>query len=417
MDSGSSADRVLPLGMRDLLPDEARRSARLRSAVLRSFEIHGYGRVELPAFEYADVIGRGLGERNSSAMLRFVEADSGKPVALRPDMTPQVARLFATRLQDWPLPARLYYHGSVLRRPAQRARRRRQTPQAGIELLGAGGLAGDAEVLEVAASTVSATGLGDWTLDLAHAAITPSLLTNVPQGLARRILDALSHRDTGELSKLARRAALPKPHVAALDGLAELHGDLDVWREAEPLLADTPAAAAARELQVLHRLAVDRRLAPRISVDLGELWNFEYYTGTMFQMYAEGPGQAFASGGRYDSLLGKYGSPRDAAGFAVDLDLLGWALDDQSGGGYAATRLVVRGGNGETLRLLRREGIACCGCTADATHYAQRWGFSHVLDVRAGAAELIRMLDGVHTEIACESPTAMVAAVARHLEG
>src|SRR5689334_21005339 len=100
--------------MRDLLPADARARASLSRRLMQSFELYGYERVTLPVFEYADVLERGLGSLDPNEVLRFVEPESGEVVALRPDMTPQVARLLATRLVEAPAPARLCYEGSVL---------------------------------------------------------------------------------------------------------------------------------------------------------------------------------------------------------------------------------------------------------------------------------------------------------------
>src|SRR5690606_39649174 len=92
----------LPGGMRDLLPWEARQQLHLSRVVLKAFELHGFQQVILPAFEYADVLEQGLGRIEPNSVLRFVEPDTGEVVALRPDMTPQVARLIATRLAAEP---------------------------------------------------------------------------------------------------------------------------------------------------------------------------------------------------------------------------------------------------------------------------------------------------------------------------
>jgi ATP phosphoribosyltransferase regulatory subunit len=104
-------EHPLPAGMRDLLPPVARRQGELARRVTHCFELHGYEIVTLPVFEYAEVLERGLGALDSDEVLRFVEPESGEVVALRPDMTPQIARILATRLADLPGPARLCYHG------------------------------------------------------------------------------------------------------------------------------------------------------------------------------------------------------------------------------------------------------------------------------------------------------------------
>src|SRR3954464_4074581 len=146
----------LPAGMRDLLPPEAQKRRKLSRRLLENFGLHGYALVTPPAFELADVLERGLGTLDPRDVLRFVEPESGEVAALRPDVTPQIARMAATRLADRPVPMRLCYEGTVLRRRQERARKHRQIPQAGVELLGVGGPDGDLELMGVAAGAARA---------------------------------------------------------------------------------------------------------------------------------------------------------------------------------------------------------------------------------------------------------------------
>src|SRR5439155_10146035 len=129
----------------------------------------GYALVTPPVFEFADVLERGLGTLASTDVLRFVEPESGEVAALRPDMTPQIARMIVTRLHDRPPPFRLCYEGTVLRRKSGRARKHRQIPQVGIELAGVSGPAGDLELLAVAADALRGSGLHAFTIDLGDA--------------------------------------------------------------------------------------------------------------------------------------------------------------------------------------------------------------------------------------------------------
>src|SRR5579859_1354110 len=135
----------LPAGMRDLLPPEAGGRRRLSRRLIDHFALHGYELVTPPAFELAEVLERGLAALDPADVLRFVEPESGEVAALRPDMTPQIPRTLATRLSREPRPIRLCYEGTIVRRRQGRARRHRQVPQAGVELYGAPGLAGDLE--------------------------------------------------------------------------------------------------------------------------------------------------------------------------------------------------------------------------------------------------------------------------------
>src|SRR4029079_1308180 len=139
----------LPRGMRDYAPQAAAARVRIVDALLTVFERRGFARVITPAFEYEEVLALGLGDAARAATLRFVEPSSGEVVALRPDITPQIARLIATRYRGESGPVRLCYEGTVVRLE-RGARGQREVMQAGVELAGVAGAAGDAEAIVLA---------------------------------------------------------------------------------------------------------------------------------------------------------------------------------------------------------------------------------------------------------------------------
>src|SRR5262249_27752981 len=153
------------------------------------------------AFEYAETIERGLGTLDPREIVRFVEPETGEVVALRPDVTPQIARLVATRLSSRPGPYRLAYDASVLRRRAgSRARTHRQIRQIGVELIGVDGPEGDLELLQLAATSLQSMGLGAFSIDVGHAEIVRSLLVRASPSEAAAIADALGSKDGARLS-------------------------------------------------------------------------------------------------------------------------------------------------------------------------------------------------------------------------
>ncbi len=383
--------------MRDLLPGEAASRRRLARAVLEHFALHGYDVVTPPAFELAFVLERGLGTLDPRDVLRFVEPESGEVAALRPDMTPQIARMTATRLAERPVPMRLSYEGTVLRRRQERARRHRQIPQAGVELIGVPGPDGDLELLALAASAARAAGLTSFVLDVGHAGIARALLVGATDAAAASVLEALAHKDAKVVADRARSAGVAAKSVDALAALAALHGDAAVWGEARALLGDGPAAAPLAALQALWDRAAAAGLAGVLRVDLGEVRGFAYYTGPIFHLYAEGPGEAVASGGRYDDLLARFGLPLPAAGFAVDLDNLAWALRDAGVATAAAVRVLVRPGAGAEALLgsLRAQGVAAAlGPAADALAYARAWEFPLVAGADGDAIVVVDVATG-----------------------
>jgi len=379
--------------MRDFLPPDARRLGELARRLLGSFELFGYELVTLPVFEYESVLERGLGALDPEEVLRFVEPETGEVVALRPDMTPQLARVVSTRLAQAAPPIRLSYQGSVLRRRRERARRHRQIFQAGIELIGLEGPTGDLEAIELACSAARAVGLTDFVLDLGHARIAFALLDGVEPVRQRAAVDALHLKDRSELERAAARAGLAERDRRALAALSELHGDTKILGSARSYLAGTRAETALQELERVS-LDVERRgLAPRLVIDLGETRNFAYYTGTTFQLHADGPGVPVASGGRYDGLIGGFGRPLPAFGFAFGLDDLVWALGDALGGEIPPKLLLI--GAATTLAGgLRQLGVRCAvGPEQDPLAYAKAWRYTHWVSATATEAVVTSVHD------------------------
>lgn len=402
--------------MRDFLPTEARERAVLAARVARCFVLHGYQQVVVPAFEHASVLERGLGGLDGDEVLRFIEPETGEILALRPDLTPQIARLVVTRLQDEPPPIRLAYHGSVWRRRRARARRHQQIPQAGIELMGPAAAEGDLEVVRVGAAAVRAAGLERFVIDVGHVAVAGALLAEVPGAVRGALVDALVLKDGAALVHRAERVGVRGPTLAGLAALPGLHGGADVWDRAARALAGTAARGAVDDLRRLwERLCLEE---PGIEVraDLGETSRFDYYSGMTCQLLAEGPGEAIGSGGRYDGLLARFGAPRPAAGIALDLDNLAWALARAGVAGRSHGSVVISGpaSTGEAVaRELRARAVACVvGPTEDPVGYARAWQHSHVLVVDAASAVLSELGQGVERRLSAVDPAGVAAEVA-----
>ncbi len=374
-------DHPLPAGMRDLLPEEAAVRRGLARRALDTFALYGYAVVTPPVFEFAEVLERGLGTLDPAHVLRFVEPESGEVAALRPDMTPQIARMIATRLHQRPPPFRLGYEGTVLRRRSGRARKHRQIPQVGVELAGIAGPDGDLELLSLAAETMHATGLESFTIDVGDAGVVRALVAGLAPEQQALLSDALARKDEAEVADVCARWSVPAAEI--LRALPSLHGGRDALAEGTRRLQSTPAAAASRRLLALFDAAIARGLGPHLVGDLGEVRGFAYYTGTIFHLYAAGTGDAVASGGRYDELLARFDRPMPAAGFALDLDRLTEALQGVEAFKGDRIRVVVVGGVDDArVSDLRSRGVVAVASedSASAMAWARAWGFSHVLD-------------------------------------
>jgi ATP phosphoribosyltransferase regulatory subunit len=384
----------LPSGVRDFLPRAAARRRSLAEKVLEVFEAWGYARLITPMFECADVLERGLGAGARAAAIRFVEPGTGEVVALRPDITPQIARVVATRMAEIPGPIRLCYEGAVTRLVGEHGQR--EILQAGIELVDAPSPSGDAEVLAVAAAALARMQLPEVRLDVGHVAPAAFVLsmTNDP-AVRGMVVAALGRKDKAGLRSAAR--LLPEGIAPLAEALATLWGPADATlQRARALPWPKPVQESLEQLdQVLKLFAtIADPPAPAVTVDLGDLRGFDYYTGVRFAAYAGGAPDAVLRGGRYDELMEKYGRAAQATGFAIDLEAVAQA---QRSIGVAPPNagLGVAVDEPGLARALRQRGIRA----VTERHAPASWGAwlrGAGLEAAIVGDRLIRHDDSVH---------------------
>jgi ATP phosphoribosyltransferase regulatory subunit len=242
--------------MRDLLPPASMTRTLLWQRLMETFDLYGYQRVTTPPVEYAEVIERGLGTVDRRDLVRFVEPDSGEVALLRPDITPQIARIVATRLQDRPAPWRLCYEGTIVRRRRGRARKQHQVLQCGIECIGLKGPEADAEVIEVAVRACEGVGLRDFLVELAQVKIGTEVLDHVPENARLAVVETLAAKDATNLEKLLKDAGVIAAERKRLLLLCDLYGDRSVIAVARRRLRNAAARRAPQRLappQLLHR--------------------------------------------------------------------------------------------------------------------------------------------------------------------
>lgn len=324
---------ALPRGARDLLPPACRRRRAVTAALLSTFEAWGYEPVATPAIEYYEVLARGLSDADRRGCVRFIAAGSGELVTLRADVTPQIARMLAQRVGG-ELAAdvvhRFSYAAEVLRQPTT-LRDRSEVHQVGIELVGDDDPAADAELVALADASLRAIGLQGFRLDLAHTRIARGLLAalELPLDEAEQAHALLARKDRDGLARLLEPLDRPPALRRAAVALCELFGAPQrVLPRAEQALAGVGVDAALAELSsVLEHLAgLHEGVLDRVSIDLGEARGFDYYSGIRVRGWAGGVHHPLVRGGRYDGLLRRYGVPRPATGFAIDLDAVEAAL-------------------------------------------------------------------------------------------
>lgn len=390
--------------MGDLLPPQAAQRRALARSLLRTFELYGYNLVTAPAFEHAEVIERGLETTDPRELLRFVDPDSGEVAVLRPDITPQIARIVASRLKDTPGPFRLCYDGRVIRRRRGRARRHKQISQVGVELVGWPGVDADSEVITLAHRVCIESGLRDFRFELSHVSLSQSVLDDVPDVARPAIAAALAQKDVAAIETLARAAAVPTETRKRIQLLAGMHGDLSVLARATKRLRWGRAQMALRELRAVVEVLTRRGLEAQLGLDLSETRGSSYYTGVSFSILSDGPGEPLGGGGRYDNLIGRFGEPAPATGFALDLENLQWALRHAGVAIPEADTLTIALSGDDTTILestadaLRAAGIGVAVVPASnagqTLAFIRAWSYAGALILGRNAALAVRARDG-----------------------
>jgi ATP phosphoribosyltransferase regulatory subunit len=311
----------LPKGARIYLPDEAARKRHVETRLLDVFRRWGYREIVTPTFEFSDVLAVGTDVAVQESMFKFVDRETGRMLALRADITPQIARVVATRLRDEPKPVRLAYVTNVFRYDEPRVSHYREFYQAGVELIGLEKPEAEVEIIAMAIEGLRALGLERFLIDLGHPDFFRGLLEEVtPEAAARQaIREALAHKDASTLARLVQTAAPPAPVAEALLALPTLFGREIVLERAARFARTERAQRALANLAEVYRLLKIYGLAESVLLDLGEVRGFDYYSGLYFEAYIAGFGASIAGGGRYDDMLSRFGYDCPAVGFAFDV--------------------------------------------------------------------------------------------------
>ncbi len=327
--SDSSAETDLPKGVRDFLPLKAAKVEYLQQQLQQVYSAWGFRPVITPQLEFLDVLERGLGDGLRDRMFRFDDRQSGRMLAFPPDMTPQIARIAATRMSELPLPLRLCYSGRVLRHTEQQAGKDRDIFQSGVELIGLDSPEADAEMIAMAVEALAAVGAREFTIDIGQVEFFRGVMDGLPLDprLAGQVADSILRKDSSELKLLLEKSELKDSTCEEILSLPRLYGGREVLDRAEAAVSNERSRKALDSLaQVLDVLDVYGVL-DHVTLDLGELRGLNYHTGITFQGFLSGIGQTVCSGGRYNNLTEKYDFSAPATGFTFSLLHLLFALD------------------------------------------------------------------------------------------
>jgi len=316
---------LLPEGIEEVLPKEAKRLEQLRRKLLDSFETWGYDLVIPPFIEYLESLLTGTGNDLDIQTFKLTDQLTGRLMGIRADMTPQVARIDAHQLNH-DTPTRLCYIGTVLHTRTDGFAGSRSPLQVGAELYGHAGIESDVEVITLMLETLAMTGVDTPFVDLGHVGIYRELVKQA--GLNKEqeavLFDSLQRKANTEIAAYLKEWNLDKNIATAITALTRLNGDEAVLAEAKAVLNKMGKGVenALAELTKISDLLKIRVPELKVNYDLAELRGYHYHTGMVFAAYVAGRGQAVAQGGRYDDIGEVFGRARPATGFSTDLKTL-----------------------------------------------------------------------------------------------
>lgn len=318
-----------PAGARDLLPLDVAQKRWIEDRLQQVFHQWGYHWIITSTLERLDTLmAGGAIQRSTVIQLQDIENEG---LGLRPELTASIARAAVTRMGGATLPLRLYYNANVFRRAEEGSQSRQQEfYQAGVELLGSGGLMADAEILFLMADCLASLHLKDCHLILGEAGLTRSLLLAFPEGLRDQVQQAIAQLDRITLETLPLEPELRDRALMMLD-LRGAPGD--VLQQVSSLPLDETQRNALNHLKSLVELlqgsGEGTAIAPpfNLILDLSLIRTFDYYTGIVFEVVSgeSNNHQVLGQGGRYDQLLSLFhpqGERCPGIGFSLQIESL-----------------------------------------------------------------------------------------------
>ena len=394
-----------PQGFRDVLADEAVARESMVRRVQGLMAEHGFVPIETPTLENMDVMQ--AGGRVPNSPFKFFDAQ-GSLVTMRPDVTLQVARMCATRLRGVDGPFKFRYIQRVFRESeGQVSADVREKKQIGIEYIGASGSEVDAEVIGLFIQALETAGVQKFKLSLATVGVLRSLLakSGAPRRWKSAVLESFHKSDFVEIDRLCEEAVGEgaaggsaggaasaagatgagsagaagsaagagaasgyAEYAAAIAELARVRGGAEAIQEARELVEPLGCAGALDDFEKTYELLAKQGVADRILIDFSVMSSFDYYTGIVFEAYADRLGTPLGSGGRYDKLLAQFGDDRAAAGFAFYIEEAQAAIAAAGAGDVATSarrplRIAVPKGslNADAIEVLGAAGLDVTG--------------------------------------------------------
>ncbi len=313
----------IPEGVKDYIGEEVRVKEKIQNQIKQIFYTYSYNLIETPTFEYLDVFTLGETGFQQTQLYNLINRQ-GELVALRSDMTRAIARVVCTQNSNIPTPQRYAYMANSFRYPERYQGKLHEFTQAGIELIGKNSAEADAEVIKVAIEALKAAGLSAFTMHIGSSQFLEYMLSDIGLGSQDKeeVYQAIEQKDAVKLKNILEASNIDKETLAMLLELIQCAGKIDLLRSVKEKIACHKSKEALSYLENIYEILEEYGISKFILFDFSLLSYGKYYTGIMFQAFTHGIGSAIVEGGRYDTLLCKFGHNLPAVGFGMHINLL-----------------------------------------------------------------------------------------------
>lgn len=345
---------LTPEGVRDILINEQSLKKEVEHRIESVFLRYGYSFISPPTFEYIEVFDN-IGSIKLNQMYKFIDRD-GSVLTLRPDVTPQIARISAANYKNSDT-HRLCYTANTFRYNESYQGKLREFTQSGVELIGSDTAIADAEVIAVAINSLLAAGLSSFRIDIGHASFLPGVLeeSGMDKDTCAFVLKCILEKDFVSAQKEVSKHSMPEGVKEILISPELFMGDLSLLKTCEGYVSGEKAVSALRKLSVIYEILEGYGLHRYVLFDLSLLGSLNYYTGVIFRGYTHGTGFSIIDGGRYDTLSQTFGWEKPAVGFAIRIDDLISAI----------TKLDINLPKSDTLAAFSGSGLKTAMAVAD----------------------------------------------------
>ena len=310
-----------PEGVRDIYGDEYARKLQLENFIMGKVRSFGYEDIQTPTFEFFDVFSKEVGTTPSRELYKFFDKD-GNTLVLRPDFTPSMARCAAKYFMDEDVPIRFCYSGNTFANNSNLQGRLKEATQMGAELIGEGSVEADGEMAAMVIEALLSTGLKDFQLSIGNVEYFKGICmeAGLDEETELELREFISGKNYFGAEDLLREKRVPGEYREALLQVTDLFGAYEALEQAKLLVHNERSLNAVKRLEALYQVLCCYGAEKYVSFDLGMLSKYNYYTGVIFKAYTYGVGDAIVKGGRYDTLLGRFGKEAPAIGFMVVID-------------------------------------------------------------------------------------------------